>query len=156
MVIGVGVGLASPSLTSAALAAVPAERSGMASGLVNTARQLGLAFGVAILGTLFTARAADSLRTAQLLGVPGMPGADDVAQAVSGGQSAQVLASTPVEFRGHLETGIHDAFASGLHGAFLLAGGLGVLGAGVCYLLMRGGPTGSEPADPKALRQAAV
>jgi hypothetical protein len=41
------------------LAEVPRERSGMASGALNTFRQLGLAFGVAIFGTVFTDRIAD-------------------------------------------------------------------------------------------------
>jgi EmrB/QacA subfamily drug resistance transporter len=50
---GVGVGLATPTLVSAALAAVPPERAGMAAGAVNTARQLGLALGIALLGSLY-------------------------------------------------------------------------------------------------------
>ncbi|MEO3750861.1 MFS transporter [Streptomyces sp. B6B3] len=54
-VTGVGVGVAVPVLVSAALAAAPQERSGMASGALNTFRQLGFALGVAVLGTLFTA-----------------------------------------------------------------------------------------------------
>ncbi|MDT0341630.1 MFS transporter [Streptomyces litchfieldiae] len=53
-VTGVGVGLAIPVLVSAVLAAVPPERAGMASGAVNTCRQLGFALGVAVLGTIFT------------------------------------------------------------------------------------------------------
>ncbi len=54
-VTGLGVGIAVPVLVSAALAAAPQERSGMASGALNTFRQLGFALGVAVLGTLFTA-----------------------------------------------------------------------------------------------------
>nr|WP_106973212.1 MFS transporter [Kitasatospora sp. SID7827] len=50
---GVGVGLATPPMMSAALAAVPRERAGMASGAFNTARQLGLTLGIAVLGTVF-------------------------------------------------------------------------------------------------------
>ena len=48
-VLGAGVGMANPTLASAALAAVPRERSGMASGAVNTARQFCLAVGIAVL-----------------------------------------------------------------------------------------------------------
>ncbi|WP_279571297.1 MFS transporter [Streptomyces hainanensis] len=55
---GVGVGIAIPVLVSAALAAAPPERAGMASGAVNTFRQLGFALGVAVLGTLFADRVA--------------------------------------------------------------------------------------------------
>ena len=47
LVLGVGVGIATPTLSSAAMSAVPVERGGMAAGAVNTARQLGFAFGIA-------------------------------------------------------------------------------------------------------------
>ncbi|RKN42983.1 MFS transporter [Streptomyces hoynatensis] len=56
IVSGVGVGMAVPVLVSAALQAAPPERAGMASGAVNTFRQLGYALGVAVLGTLFATR----------------------------------------------------------------------------------------------------
>ena len=54
VVVGIGVAAVLPTLSSAALAAVPAERSGMAGGAVNTFRQLGFALGVAVFGAVFT------------------------------------------------------------------------------------------------------
>ncbi|GLW69776.1 MFS transporter [Kitasatospora phosalacinea] len=53
LVVGTGVGLATPQMMSAALATVPRERAGTASGAFNTARQLGYALGIAVLGTVF-------------------------------------------------------------------------------------------------------
>ncbi|MFJ8444192.1 MFS transporter [Kitasatospora griseola] len=53
LITGVGVGFATPPMMAVALAAVPRERAGMASGAINTARQLGFALGIALLGTLF-------------------------------------------------------------------------------------------------------
>ncbi|MEV0716387.1 MFS transporter [Asanoa sp. NPDC050611] len=53
IVAGLGVGAVLPTLSSAVLAAVPRDRSGMAGGTLNTARQLGFALGVAIFGTVF-------------------------------------------------------------------------------------------------------
>ncbi|MFC4911428.1 MFS transporter [Actinomadura gamaensis] len=53
VVTGVGAGLALPNVTAAAVAAVPAERGGMASGAVGAFRQLGYALGVALLGAVF-------------------------------------------------------------------------------------------------------
>ncbi|MFD7733132.1 MFS transporter [Kitasatospora phosalacinea] len=53
LVTGTGVGLSTPQMMSAALATVPRERAGMASGAFNTARQLGFALGIALLGTVF-------------------------------------------------------------------------------------------------------
>lgn len=61
-VTGAGVGLCLPTLNAAAMAAVPRERGGMAAGALNTARQIGMALGIAALGTVFT----DSLGTGAL------------------------------------------------------------------------------------------
>ncbi len=56
---GIGVGLATPTLASAAMAAVPPMRAGMAAGAVNTARQLGLALGIGALGSIYDARGSE-------------------------------------------------------------------------------------------------
>ena len=116
----------------------------MASGIVNTARQLGLAFGVAIFGTVFTSRATTVLTNGKV------PHAHDIAQAVSGGQSAAVLAKAPAAYRGQLDSTIHDAFATGLHGVFVLGGGIGLVGAVLCYLLLRNAQTASWGKPPAA------
>jgi len=55
VVYGFGVGLATAQLTGVVLVDVPVRRSGEASGVQSTSRQIGSALGVAILGTvLFT------------------------------------------------------------------------------------------------------
>jgi MFS family permease len=54
---GVGLGIASVASTAAGTAAVPAEQQGLASGLLNTAAQVGTALGLAVLVTVATARA---------------------------------------------------------------------------------------------------
>lgn len=55
---GVGTGMSTPVLTSAAMSAVPHERAGMAGGALNTFRQLGYALGIAVLGTVFASAAS--------------------------------------------------------------------------------------------------
>lgn len=52
-VYGLGVGLATAQLTSVVLADVPVERSGQGSATQSTARQMGSALGIAVLGTAF-------------------------------------------------------------------------------------------------------
>jgi EmrB/QacA subfamily drug resistance transporter len=52
LLVGVGIGLGNPAVTYTALGVVPATRSGMASGVNNTFRQVGLAIGIAALGAL--------------------------------------------------------------------------------------------------------
>jgi hypothetical protein len=53
VVAGAGLALLVIPLANVVLAAVPAEAAGGASGLFNTAQQLGGAVGVALLGTVF-------------------------------------------------------------------------------------------------------
>src|SRR5580693_2355681 len=50
--VGLGVGLFTAPVVAAAMRAVPADRSGLASGIHNTARQAGTALGVAIFGAV--------------------------------------------------------------------------------------------------------
>ena len=55
-VIGLGQGMALPSLIGAALSHVPPERAGAAAGILTTAQQFGAASGVAIIGAVFYTR----------------------------------------------------------------------------------------------------
>lgn len=50
--VGLGVGLFTAPAVATAIQSVPAERSGLASGINNTARQAGTALGVAIYGAI--------------------------------------------------------------------------------------------------------
>ena len=51
---GIGIGLLLSPMTSAALAAAPADRRGQASGLISTVRQVGGVAGIAAMGALTT------------------------------------------------------------------------------------------------------
>jgi DHA2 family methylenomycin A resistance protein-like MFS transporter len=64
---GVGLGIATPALVSAATAAVPAPRAGMAAAVNNTARQAGGAIGVALIGAIGGIQAAMAVACAVLL-----------------------------------------------------------------------------------------
>jgi EmrB/QacA subfamily drug resistance transporter len=69
VLIGAGQGLAFAPLTAAGITGVTAREAGAASGLVNTAHQLGSALGLGILVTLSASRAAASADpVAQLAG----------------------------------------------------------------------------------------
>jgi MFS family permease len=58
---GIGVGSTVVPLTSAAMSAVPPERSGMAASATNTSREIGAVTGIAILGALVNAQLRSSL-----------------------------------------------------------------------------------------------
>ena len=55
-IIGLGQGMALPSLIGAALARVPPERAGAAAGILTTAQQFGAASGIAVIGAVFYTR----------------------------------------------------------------------------------------------------
>jgi EmrB/QacA subfamily drug resistance transporter len=56
LVVGVGIGTSMPSLMTLAMSGATPEDSGLASGLVNTAAQVGGAIGLAVLATLASER----------------------------------------------------------------------------------------------------
>jgi EmrB/QacA subfamily drug resistance transporter len=53
---GIGSGLTSPQISSIAVGTVSRDRAGMASGLSGVCRQIGTAFGIALLGAILTNR----------------------------------------------------------------------------------------------------
>ena len=61
LVFGPGVGLAFVTASIAALAGVPEKEAGLASGLSNTAFQIGAALGVAVVATVSVTRTKDFL-----------------------------------------------------------------------------------------------
>ena len=56
---GLAVGVISPALAAAMVSVLPVERGGLASGINNTFRQLGIAVGIAGLGAIFTHHLSD-------------------------------------------------------------------------------------------------
>ena len=68
---GVGFGIALVTMTASVLAIVPAEQSGMAASTVNTSRELGGVFGVAVLGAVVNAQLTSGLSEKLVkLGIP--------------------------------------------------------------------------------------
>jgi hypothetical protein len=107
---------------------VPVQHGGMAGGTINTARQLGYAIGIAVLGSVFATRAADSLHA--------LPGSSATAHDLAGGQAPRLLASAG-NGRALLDTQLHHASIAGIHGAFLVAGLAGLVSAAVVWLTVR-------------------
>ncbi len=98
IVTGIGIGTTNPVLASAAISVVPPERSGMASGINNTFRQVGIATGIAGLGTVFQSQ----ITSRTLAALAGTPAGREVAAhggqlqgALAGGGVRQVLAHVP-------------------------------------------------------------
>jgi EmrB/QacA subfamily drug resistance transporter len=145
VVIGLGVGLGTPTLGSAAMASVPPQRGGMAAGAVNTARQLGFAFGIAALGSVFAARAQSVLSSDRVAG------AGRVARSVAGGQAPALLRRVPATGRASLDHALHAAAVAGVQSTFFVAGVIGTIGGLLVIALVRpraaSSPQVSEPAE---------
>ena len=62
--LGVGMGLAMPTLSAASMASLPAEVRGVGSGSLNTMRQVGFTIGVALLVAIFTHTVAQNAQQA--------------------------------------------------------------------------------------------
>jgi EmrB/QacA subfamily drug resistance transporter len=58
---GLAIGVISPALAAAMVSVLPVERSGLASGINNTFRQLGIAIGIAGLGAIFEHHASPAV-----------------------------------------------------------------------------------------------
>ncbi len=146
---GAGIGLLNPVIADVALSVVPKERSGMASGINDTSRQLGVAVGVAAWGAIFLARGAS--RAAGI--AAGTPlAANDRArgliEAASGGELHSAVRTLPGGLQ-HLATSAARAgFLSGLNEILLIGGIVAIAGALLSLLLVREREIEREAPEP--------
>ncbi|WP_084103193.1 MFS transporter [Demequina sp. NBRC 110056] len=137
VVYGFGVGLATAQLTGVVLAEVPVQESGAASGTQSTARQVGSALGIAILGTVLfvsTAQVLDSRLETQ--GVPAEQ-RDQVVTAVvdSAGGAIAGLDGDPAT--AEAADAAREALTDGTRFAAWTAGGFLMLGLAATLTLRR-------------------
>jgi hypothetical protein len=104
----------------------------MASGALNTMRQLGYALGIAGLGVIVQSRITSHLHAAS-----SVHNASALGRAVAGGQARAIIQTVPTATRPALDHVIHAAFASGLNGALLISGIAGLLGAAITLIALR-------------------
>ncbi|MCM0677730.1 DHA2 family efflux MFS transporter permease subunit [Micromonospora phytophila] len=154
-VYGVGVGLATAQLTGVCLREVPVRQSGQGSGVQSTARQVGSALGIAVLGTVLFASLGGILGD-RLADQPGLDPAqrDQVVTAVkeSAGAAIGGLAGDPRTAPIAEEAKV--AFSQATRYAAFSAAGFLLIGLIACARLPRDRP---EPAGPPAaVEQAAA
>src|SRR3954447_4728194 len=126
---GIGLGVTSTALASAALAAVEPARAGMAAGMVNTLRQVGTATGVAVLGALYASRVTVATVHA-LAALPAPPGTSQrLAAAVASGAGARVATAVPPDARAAGSHAAHAGTANGPNTVLLAAAAFAALGA---------------------------
>jgi hypothetical protein len=143
--------LTNPSLANAAIGVVSPARSGMASGINSTFRQVGIATGIAGLGAIFQGQVAHRLSDA-LAGTPAAGHADALAHAVSAGGAPQALAAAPAAGRAQLHEAFAAAFSGGLNDLFLVGAAIAFTGAALSLALVRRSDFvvhGAPPAAPE-------
>ncbi len=98
VIYGLGVGFASAQLTNVVLADVPPEKSGQASAMTSTFRQIGSALGAAVLGAVLFTGLATTL-TSELKDEPGITSAQssEIVDTVrtTAGQAIVVMEKNP-------------------------------------------------------------
>jgi EmrB/QacA subfamily drug resistance transporter len=147
IVAGAGTGVALFAGSTVALGAAPQAQSGMAAGLNSMFRMLGLAMGVAALGTILEARTSD--RLAELL--PGLD-SEAVVDLAATGNVELAAASAPAGLQGEVAVAAQTAFVAGLDAAMLVAALVALAGAALAFLLVRAGDLhhGPTPQDVAA------
>jgi len=134
---GIGFGIANPTLAATTLGVVPAARSGMASGINSTCRQVGIATGIAALGALFEHQITRVV-TRGLTAVPGASEhAQQVAHALSSGAARTLLMRAPATARPLLNHLAHSAYATSLNHVFAAGAAIALAGAILSLALIR-------------------
>jgi EmrB/QacA subfamily drug resistance transporter len=134
---GVGAGMVNPPLASTAVGVVRPERSGMASGVNTTFRQIGIATSIALFGSLFTSSLRSHLDHS-LATVPALAGhAPQVVGAIQQGNVGGVIGSVSANVRGQLVGAIHVAFAGAMNELLIVSGILALVGALCSVILIR-------------------
>jgi EmrB/QacA subfamily drug resistance transporter len=136
IVAGAGIGCVNPNLAQAAIGVVDPRKSGMASGINNTFRQVGIATGIAALGAVFQSRVQDKVVEA-LAGTPVSGRATEIAHGVVSGGGGDSFGALPDQARALVQSASRQAFVSGLNELFLIGAVLAFAGAVLGFLLVR-------------------
>jgi EmrB/QacA subfamily drug resistance transporter len=134
VVVGAGIGLANPLVTFAHLGVLPPAQGGLASGINSTARQLGLAVGIAVLGALLQSHIAGRVEE-RTDGLGAARGA--VTDRIADGDVAAATQLAPPAARESLRATYDAAFASGLNELMLISVGLALAGLAASLVLVR-------------------
>jgi EmrB/QacA subfamily drug resistance transporter len=131
LVAGAGIGMVNPGIASTAIGVVAPAKAGMASGINNTFRQVGIATGVAALGAIFQSQISSKLSELAPQAPPGF------ADSVSSGGIQAALQAAPPGSRAQLATAANQAFISGFNEILLVGATIAFAGAVLGFILVR-------------------
>jgi EmrB/QacA subfamily drug resistance transporter len=139
---GAGVGLINPPLASTAIGVVHHTRSGMASGINNTFRQVGIATGIAGLGAIFqhdVTRKTEALLSASPPGRAVIEaGHGRLSAALVSGDVRSLGRTLPAAGRGALAHAYRTGFTSAFTTILIIAAAIALAGSALALALVRG------------------
>jgi EmrB/QacA subfamily drug resistance transporter len=147
VLMGAGLALTMPTTSATAMAAVDPRKAGVASGVVNSARQVGAAVGLAVLGavaaTLATRQWEDDLSTLS----PALQARGQAAEELVIGGQGRVIGriAGPAAQNSALESFVH-----GVQGAMWVAAALTFAAALTAFFGLRGTPSPRNQGSPTA------
>ena len=138
LVAGIGVGLLNPVIADVALSVVSKDRSGMAAGINDTFRQVGISIGVAAWGAIFLAKGADKISTLTA-GTPTATGDHprQLLEAASNGQLGSAIAHLPHGAQAIAASATREGFLSGLNVILVIGAVVAFAGAIFALWLVR-------------------
>ncbi|HWD70858.1 MAG TPA: DHA2 family efflux MFS transporter permease subunit [Solirubrobacteraceae bacterium] len=133
---GIGAGFINVPLASTAVGVVPAERAGMASGINSTLRQVGIATGVAALGTILTSRIRSEV-VAHLAHTSLAAQSHALGTMIGAGGINQAVRHASPQMRGLILVAAKSSFVDALNTILLVGAGVALVGMIVALLAIR-------------------
>lgn len=150
VIAGIGVGFVNPPLASTAVGVVEPQRSGMASGINSTFRQVGIATGIALLGSLFVTQLGTAVAS-RTAGKGLALHAATITTGLEDGNVGQILARVPADQRALVVHVLRGSFTSALNEILLIAAIISLASAVLAFALIRSRdfvPAGGGPPAP--------
>jgi len=141
VLMGHGMGSTMTPMTAAVMNAVGPERAGLGSATTNTSREVGGVFGIALLGSVLTARMSSTLDPAlRAIGLAPQQRAALDAAAGRGSLDPALLSGLPDAQAGAVIHAFHESFMSGFRVSLVIGGLVLLLAAVVANRWIPGGP----------------
>ncbi len=138
---GAGIGLINPPLASTAVGVVHHSRSGMASGINNTFRQVGIATGIAGLGAIFQHNITRDTMSQLSASAPGREvisaAHGQLKTALVSGEVRQLTHSLPQAARGALQHAYPIGFTSAFTSILIIGAAIALVGSLFAFALVR-------------------
>lgn len=147
LVAGIGNGIVNPPISTTAVDTVPNRIVGMASGVNNVSRQIGIAFGTAFLGAILSNKYVNEIESkiSSLDKIPEQAKGDIISGIASAGpiagsqglESARAEGYADMPGFSEIQTIAKTAFVNSLDQVFIASGIILAIGAVLSFLLIR-------------------